>query len=132
MLKKKCKDMIIWSSIGVCNEVIFTAITEYYDNDNIKLTGYSYIWLIPIYSLLPLLFTIIDTINKNIFIKVLLISLIIMCCEFSYGLLLQKIAICPWEENYKLSYYTIYNVVRLDYFPFWYVISFIWYQIWKL
>ena len=106
--------MIIWSSIGVCNEVIFTAITEYYDNDNIKLTGYSYIWLIPIYSLLPLLFTIIDTINKNIFIKVLLISLIIMCCEFSYGLLLQKIAICPWEENYKLSYYTIYNVVRLD------------------
>ena len=55
-----------------------------------------------------------------------------MLSECLYGLLLKKIVICPWEDNYSLSQYTLFNVMRLDYFPFWYVVSFFWYTLWTI
>ena len=142
------KKMFIWSCIGICNEVFFTAITEFIDGfnnktslvlhqdhqdlHNIKLTGYSYIWLLPIYSLLPILFNLIDLIKTRFSIKILIITLTIMLSECLYGLLLKKIAICPWEDNYSFSQYTLFNVMRLDYFPFWYGVSFFWYTLWLI
>jgi len=128
-IKKIIINSITWCSIGITNEVIFTAISDYFSIYDNKLIGYTYLWMIPIYSLLPVIFWISDKIIKNIFIKSLFVSLNIMFFELLYGSFLKKYFICPWEKNY-ISHYSINNVVRLDYFPFWYMISLIWSKLW--
>ena len=88
--------------------------------------------MLPIYSLLPFLFLIVDYFRYNIIIKSIFITICILLIEYFSCYSLRNISICPWEENYKKSNsnYSLHNLVRLDYIPFWYFISIVWYKLW--
>jgi len=129
-MKGKLNEMFVWSCIGVSTEVFFTSIYDYFTIKNINLLGYSYVWMFPLYSQIPTLFRLIDKLKFKFYKKVSLITIIFMFCEYCYGKILRKIAICPWEKNYKISKYTIDNLVRYDWLPIWYFMSFIYYYRW--
>ena len=125
--------LLLWSCIGIANEVFFTSIHSLLYKDNLVLKGYTYLWMFPIYALLPLVFIVTDFIylDFNIFIKGVFMASVIMLSEYLYGFFLKKYFVCPWEKNYLKSETHIHGLIRYDYFPLWYFVSIFWYYLWK-
>jgi hypothetical protein len=58
-MSKQAFLIIFFICFGITTEVFFTAIyetIEHWPNKGNKLEGHTYIWMAPIYSLIPLLF----------------------------------------------------------------------------
>jgi hypothetical protein len=106
--------------VGVAAEVVFTAFTE--PQGGKRLIGYSYIWMFPIYALLyPGMHLLRPFLGSWAWpSRASFYAAAIMFFELLTGLALHAaLGEAPWEPNYRGRRWTVFNVVRLDYFPAW-------------
>ena len=111
------KNFIICGLTGWCIEVAFTSASALEKKDK-KLMGQTSAWMFPIYGMAATIGKIAPKISHwPTPARGLLYGGAIMAGEYVSGTLLTKLDVCPW--SYKGCKYTINDIVRLDYLPFW-------------
>ncbi len=125
-MSKKLFLIIFFICLGFTTEVFFTAI---YDNAldwndrSIRLEGYTFLWMAPIYALIPILFPIGFKLfgHMHLIVRAFLYMVGIFIIEFIAGFILETITgYCPWDYTGK-SNYEIMGYIRLDFFACWMV-----------
>jgi hypothetical protein len=111
---------MLLSCVGVAAEVVFTALTS--PKRDKRLTGYSYVWMFPIYALLyPGFRLLLPVVGAWAWpLRAALYAAIIMVCEMLTGLALRAaVGEAPWEPEYRGHKWAVLDLVRLDFFPAW-------------
>ena len=104
---------------GWCLEIIFTALHSLQKRD-LKLMGHTSLWMFPIYGSACLLKPVFQLLrNIPVILRGSIYALCIFAGEYLTGQFLDKRKVCPW--NYERSRWHIRKVVRLDYFPNWFL-----------
>jgi hypothetical protein len=128
---KKIFLSLFFACFGVTTEVFFVAMsnlikqTPYCNEALWSLTGKTYVWMLPIYALIPViagpLFKKIGA--WNILLRLLCYTTLILIVEFCAGFMLEQLTgKCPWE--YTTGWHFM-GYVRLDYIPAWMFFSFL-------
>ena len=111
---------LAYTCIGVTGEVIYTAIKALIYQKDLRLQGYTQIWVMPMYALgsvfifEPLHLAIVDW---NIAIRFLVYALLIFTLEYIFGFLYKQITgSCPWEYKGKCN---LHGYINLPHFPAW-------------
>lgn len=119
------KKIFFFVMFGISCEVFFSAMYDFffmiYSNleINYRLLGYTYLWMIPIYALIPIIANWLKPFLSNLSIakQVILGVVIIYFIEFSAGFLIEKIVgRCPWQYT---EGWHIMGYIRIDYIFFW-------------
>jgi len=120
----------IYIGIGLCTECLFTAISDLIspsflgkpkaEKRDLRATGYTFLWMIPIYALLVLMEPLIAIVAPLPWIlRGFIYMVLIFGVEFASGAVLQKlIGHCPWDYSYNR--FSIKGWIRLDFAPFWF------------
>jgi len=119
--------VLIFACVGVAIEVIFTAVSGFIKTRNLKLTGYTYLWMFPIWGIAAPLYALVypQIVHWNFAFRCLVYALILYVLEYGSGWLLRlALGECPWEKNYLESRWNVHGLIRLDYFPAWFVAVF--------
>lgn len=119
MMKTLVKNFLKCGLIGWSMEITFTALHSLQKRD-MRLMGQTSLWMFPIYGsacLLNPLFKLIK--NFSLIMRGSIYALCIFTGEYITGRFLDKHKLCPW--NYERSRWHIRKVVRLDYFPNWFL-----------
>lgn len=116
------KRFIIYGLSGLCAEVLWTGFFSMMRGD-VKLTGWTYIWMFPIYGLAIFLEPIHDRIRRFSFIlRGGVYTVLIFVVELTSGLLLKKLlGVCPW--NYKSEPLSVCGIITLSYTPVWFTVG---------
>jgi uncharacterized membrane protein len=109
---------ILYGFLGWILEIIFTGSGSLL-RGSISLTGYTYLWMFPIYGLAVFLEPIHDGIRKAPWpIRGLIWVALILLIEYLSGwILIQLIGFCPWDYTGS-SPYAVDGLIRLDFSPF--------------
>ena len=117
--------------VGITMEVFWTSILNYIRTKKSKLTGKTYLWMFPIYAVVPFLYIfIIAQFGKiNIFIRGIIYVIGFYSLEFGSGYLIRKmVGVSPWNYRYhsiKISgkkYRTnLKGLICLEHAPVWYI-----------
>ena len=111
------KNFILCGLTGWCIEVIFTSAHSAFKKDK-TLSAKTSAWMFPIYGMAAGIGVIAPKISHwPTLFRALFYGSAIMTGEYISGTLLNKLDACPW--NYSGCKYTIKDLVRLDYLPFW-------------
>lgn len=117
--KKLLSDFIRCGIAGWCLEIIFTAANSLRRRE-MTLFGKTSIWMFPIYGSVSLFKPFIMLVKKgNILIRGITYAVCIFTGEFISGTLLKRHKLCPW--NYSRHKWNIKGLIRLDFFPFWFI-----------
>lgn len=110
--------------MGWIIEVVFTGISSLVEGSP-RLTGYTYLWMFPIYGMAVLMEPVHDRIRTSPWpVRGVIWVSIIYFIEYTSGWLLKTlIGICPWDYS-GLSPYTLDGFIRLDFIPFWFAAGF--------
>lgn len=114
--------MFLFASVGVTMEVIFTALVDLPKTKTLRLMGYSYIWMLPIYAMVPLFLGFLHPRLEGMIlpVRIFLYVGILLIMEYLTGWILRKtVGSCPWEAGYMGKRWAIHGLVRLDYAPAW-------------
>jgi uncharacterized membrane protein len=122
------KRFIFYGLLGLCMEVCWTGMGALFKGD-MKLSAFTYIWMLPIYGLGVFLEVVHDKMrNMPIVLRGGIYAILIFFVEYSSGMLLRKmIGVCPWD--YSGSAFSVNGVIRLDYFPVWFLVGLIYERI---
>lgn len=118
-MKTLLKNFFKCGLVGWCLEITFTALNSLQKRD-MTLMGQTSLWMFPIYGsacLLNPLFKLLK--NFSLTVRGSIYALCIFIGEYISGRFLDKRKLCPW--NYERSRWHIQKVVRLDYFPNWFL-----------
>lgn len=130
--------VLFFGCFGMASEIFFVAFTHAIHGEGIynepvwSLTGKTYVWMFPIYALIPLiagpLFQKVGSLH--VILRLLIYTALIFTVEFSTGLLLDQLTgKCPWE--YTTGWH-IMGYIRLDFTPAWMFFSFVVEYLYKL
>lgn len=116
------KKFLFYGFCGICMEVLWTGLGALYNGD-LKLSAFTYVWMIPIYGFAMFLEVVHNSIkNMPFFIRGGVYAILILTVEYFSGMLLKiLIGDCPW--NYSNSVFSVNGLIRLDYFPVWFVVG---------
>ena len=118
-MKTLIKNFLKCGLTGWCLEIIFTALHSLQKRD-LKLMGHTSLWMFPIYGSACLLMPVLQLLrNIPVILRGSIYALCIFAGEYLTGQFLGKRKLCPW--NYERSRWHIKKVVRLDYFPNWFL-----------
>lgn len=118
-----------FATLGVATEIVFTAGCDVVNSlkegqkVNLKLKGFSYIWMFPIYGLIPILGDYLLPFIQSYFflLRWFIIGLIILLIEYLSGWIIQKLTgRCPWHYETGLH---VHHLIRIDFLPFWMVFA---------
>lgn len=113
------KNFIRCGLIGLFIEIFFTGMGALFAHDY-SMTGHSSILMFPIYGSAAFIEPIWHKIrNKNILFRGLIYTIGIYAVEYTSGLLLRFLGICPWD--YSGDPTNINGLIRLDFAPFWFI-----------
>ncbi len=119
MIKTFFKNFFKCGLTGWCLEITFTAFDSLRKR-NMTLMGQTSLWMFPIYGsacLLRPLFRILK--HFSLAFRGSVYAACIFLGEYFTGRFLDRRGACPW--NYERSRWQIKRVVRLDYFPNWFL-----------
>jgi hypothetical protein len=117
--------VLFFGCLGITCEIFMVAFsnlitgTQLFNEPIWSLTGKSYVWMFPIYTLIPVLGGPIMRKCKPLplIIRLIIYAGIIYSVEFSSGFLLEQLTgKCPWEYT---SGWHVMGYIRLDYIPIW-------------
>jgi uncharacterized membrane protein len=110
---------LIYGLAGWCMEIFWTGLGSLICGD-VKLQGWTYIWMFPIYGLAIFFEPVHNKIREwPIILRGGVYTFLIFLIEFSTGWLLKSITgVCPWD--YSGTTYSISGFIRLDYGPAWF------------
>ena len=111
---------VIYGLAGWCTEIFWTGLGSLL-RGNVKLQGWTYLWMFPIYGLAIFLEPIHDKIRYwPIILRGGVYTLLIFSIEYTTGWILKSVTgVCPWD--YSRSPFSINGFIRLDYAPAWFV-----------
>jgi uncharacterized membrane protein len=111
---------LVYGLLGWIIEIVFTG-TGSLLSGSLSLTGFTYLWMFPIYGMAILLEPVHNYIRAAPwFLRGLVWAGMIFFIEYCSGLLLQVIiGFCPWDYS-GASRYAVDGFIRLDYLPFWF------------
>jgi uncharacterized membrane protein len=114
---------VAYGCLGILVEVLFTGLRSLYRR-NWSATSTTHLWMAPIYGLGGWLLELTHYyINCNVLVITEIYVIEIYLIEFCSGWAIKKlIGRCPWD--YGVGRFTIMGLIRLDYWPFWYVLAF--------
>lgn len=112
----------IYGLLGWSLEIFWTGMGSLLRGD-IKLRGWTYLWMFPIYGLAILLEPVHNYIRDwPIFIRGGVYTSLIFTIEYLTGWLLKNIIdTCPWD--YSHNPLSINGLIRLDYAPVWFIVG---------
>ena len=118
----------IYGLLGWSFEVVWTAVSEKISERqrDWRLTGHTYLWMLPIYGLLaPLGEPVHNFLRPHVWVLRGLVYLTgIWAVEFVTGWLLKKLTgKCPWD--YSAAKYNYKGLIRWDYAPLWFGFCFV-------
>lgn len=120
---------IIFASVGLGLEVVFTAITGANKSKDKHLFGFSSLWYAPIYGLLvPLGISLLSPLLADFpaLLRGLLYTPLYHAGEFiTMGILRIMLGSSPSEKSYYTSRFHIWGLTRLDYAPAMFIMSLI-------
>lgn len=113
--------IIIYGLIGWLVEVVFTGIGSLVSG-SWYLTGYTYLWMFPIYAMAIFLEPLHDRIRYVVWpVRGFIYVGVIFFIEYMAGFILDmSIGFCPWDYT-GLTSYTLDGYIRLDFLPFWFL-----------
>ncbi len=111
---------IIYGFVGWIFEIAFTGAGSLL-RGMISLTGYTYLWMFPIYGMAVLMEPIHDRIRSAPWPVrgIIWVSLIFFIEYISGWMLNNVIGLCPWDYT-GASPYVVDGFIRLDFLPFWF------------
>ncbi len=113
---------MVLTAVGLACEVVFTAIVDYPTSGNLRLKGYTYVWMRPIYALVYPFCTILvpRLAVYPILMRGFVYMLLIYAVEYSSGWILRRfVGECPWEKEYHKARWNFHGLIRLDFAPAW-------------
>lgn len=112
---------LCYGVIGWIIEIIYTGSGSLLVG-SLKLTGHTYLWMLPIYGCAVFLEPFYERMRSSPWIvRGILWAGIIFLVEYLSGWILQTtIGVCPWDYS-LYSRYTLDGFIRLDYFPIWFM-----------
>ena len=111
------KKFILCGIIGWCMEILFTGLHSLLVKDY-TLAGKTSIWMFPIYGLAAVIGPLSVRLRHwPVLLRGCFYGAGIMLVEFISGSFLRLFSLCPWD--YSRTPYSIFGLVRLDYFPVW-------------
>jgi uncharacterized membrane protein len=114
--------MFVFACVGTAMEVVFTAIYDSLKTRSMRLMGYSYIWMLPVYALVPPILGVLYPRLEGVILPLRLAVYValLLCVEYLSGWTMRRIlGEAPWEPAYKGKRWAVDNLVRLDYAPAW-------------
>jgi len=114
---------IVYGLLGWTMEILWTGIGSLVKGD-LRLQGFSYLWMFPIYGLAVFLEPVHDRVRPFpwYFRGFIWIS-VIFSIEFLTGLMIKyTVGSVPWDYTGS-SLYSFAGLIRLDYAPVWYVVG---------
>ena len=113
-------DFFLCGLCGWCMECFWTGMDSIMQKQDKTLLCHTSIWMFPIYGMAAVIGEIAPKISHwPTPARGLLYGSARMAGEYVSGTLLTKFDVCPW--SYKGCKYTINDIVRLDFLPFWVV-----------
>jgi len=115
--------ILIMAAVGLACEVLFTALSEYRKTGDLRLRGFTYIWMLPIYAVIyPALSVLYPRLAGLPFpARGAVYVLLIYAVEYSSGRLLRTaLGEAPWEREYRGARWAVDALIRLDYAPAWF------------
>jgi len=125
------KTIIGFVLVGVTMEIFWTSILDAIKNKDPKLTGTSYLWMFPIYAVVPFFYVLVleyfpDT---NIFLKGFIYMSLFYLLEFVSGYIVKTlVGVSPWDYNgYSIKFHgrkyksNFMGLICLQYAPVWYI-----------
>jgi hypothetical protein len=115
---------------GITLEVFWTSILDFIKSKNPRLTGVTYLWMFPIYALVPFIYIFVlwQFQNANIFLKGIIYMLGFYVLEFISGYLIKKaVGKSPWNYNRTIKIFGkrykthLDGLICLEYAPIWYL-----------
>ncbi|MCM1136769.1 MAG: hypothetical protein NC400_14490 [Clostridium sp.] len=121
------KNFLKCGLLGWTLEIIFTALASLRKRD-MRLSGHTSLWMFPIYGSVCLLAPIFKALkNFPFYLRGSIYALCIFAGEYLSGRFLLNRKLCPW--NYERARWHIKKVIRLDYFPNWFLAGLLFEQI---
>ncbi|MGI5838495.1 MAG: putative ABC transporter permease [bacterium] len=114
----------LYGLAGWAAEIIWTGAGSALRGDA-RLTGRTYLWMLPIYGCLIFLEPVHDRIrHQPWYVRGTIWLLLIWAGEYLAGwFLAAAVGACPWD--YSAARYNIHGLIRLDYGPVWFVAGFL-------
>lgn len=107
--------------LGWTMEVLWTGLHAFRIR-NPKLTGFSSLWMFPIYGSAAFLTPVMNRMKgQTIWKRGLVYMLLIFTGEYFSGSFLKRLHACPWD--YSRSPFHYRGVIRLDYAPLWFLVG---------
>lgn len=123
MMKKLLTDFCKCGLLGWGFEIVFTALSSLRRREW-KLMGQSSLWMFPIYGSACILGPLSHLFRRMSAVwRGTIYAILIFVVEFFSGKFLTKHGVCPWD--YVKSKWHINRVIRLDFFPCWFVVGLI-------
>jgi hypothetical protein len=114
--------LFAYGCIGILIEFFFTGVYSLFQK-NWKATGYSYLWMLPVYGLTAIVLeTISNAVDLPFYQKAFIYLPVIYGAEAISGLVIKSIiGVIPW--NYGHSKLTPLGLINLKYAPFWIIVA---------
>jgi uncharacterized membrane protein len=108
--------------IGITMEVIATSIMDFVKSRDPRLKGETYLWMLPIYAVVPFIFYFVTTYfgESSWILKGLIYMAAFYLLELVSGLIIKAlVGVSPW--NYKDYRFHYKEVICLEYAPVWFI-----------
>lgn len=113
------KNFIRCGVTGWCMEIFFTALGALRRRE-LPLIGQTSLWMFPIYGSAALFQPIFSLLKHcHMIVRGTIYAISIFCAEYMSGRFLARHELCPW--NYNRHRWHINGLIRIDYFPFWFL-----------
>ncbi|MDD6212048.1 MAG: hypothetical protein PUB22_02715 [Clostridiales bacterium] len=110
--------------LGWCWEIILTGLGRLFTANQTPFMGNTSILMFPIYAFAAFMSPLVSLLRKKSFwFRGTIYSCCIFLVEFISGSWLKKRNICPWD--YSEAKWNIRGVIRLDFFPAWFLLGLI-------
>lgn len=113
----------IYGITGWVMEIIWTGLGSFLQG-RWELSGFTYLWMFPIYGLAVLLEPVHDTIRPAPWwVRGMIWASFIIVLEYVAGSAIKAIiGFCPWDYS-RHTKYSIGGFIRLDYAPVWFAVG---------
>lgn len=123
---------LLYGLFGWCAEIVWTAgyavvaALAVGRRPDARLTGHTYLWMLPIYGGGGLLFEIVYAVIQPYpwFVRGTIYTIGCFAVEYATGWLIKQVSgTIPWD--YSANRWNVHGLIRLDYAPVWFVFGFL-------
>ena len=108
--------------IGITLEIVATSIMDFIKYRDPRLKGESYLWMLPVYAVVPYIYMFVTSTFKNYgwMMKGFIYMISFYFLELMAGLIIKRlVGVSPW--NYKNYRFHFKEVICLEYAPVWFI-----------